>query len=247
MAFFSKSSAIFATLFCLLAAPFTLLAESDKGPWSGSAELGYVATTGNTETTNIKSRAEAIWEVDRWRDTTRFESLNLEEDDNRSAEKYLLTHKTDYKYSEKSYSFAFQSFEKDRFSGYDWQATVSVGYGRRILNTNTMQLDIEAGPGYRVSRFEEEDANGDKEEDEAILRLFGKYKWDLSDTAVFEQELTVESGADKTISKSVTSLKTTVVGQLAMKLSYTIKYTSEVPVDSRKKDTETAVTLLYEF
>lgn len=221
--------------------------EEEEGPWSGSAELGYVSTSGNTETSSIKTRADAVWEVEKWRDTTHFESLNLEEDSERSAERYYITHKTDYKFTDISYAFAFQSFDKDRFSGYDWQATASFGYGRRVLKTDTMQLDLEAGPGYRVSRLEEEDEDGDIEENEAILRLYGKYSWKVSESAVFEEELSIETGSDKTITKSVTSLKTTIVGQLAMKLSYTIKYTSDVPVDTEEKDTETAVTILYEF
>ena len=115
-----------------------------------------------------------------------------------------------------------------------------------------MTWDIEAGPGYRYSKLDDNPGNvsqgkdGDTT-DELILRLYTKYNWELSDTSTFEQTLNVESGKEATISKSVTSLKVSIVGALAMKLSYTIKYTDTVPKETKHADTETAVTLLYEF
>lgn len=214
--------------------------------WSGDAELGFVSTTGNTDTTTIKSRAKAEgdWEV--WRNTTAFDSLNTKEDDSRSAEKYFISNKTDYKFSDVSYVFGFVSYDDDRFSGFDYQATLSAGYGRTLLsNIDNMSLSLEAGPGYRISKVEDESMDDDQEE--VILRAYGNYEWQLSDSAQFGQELTVEGGDENTISKSITSLKTTIVGKLALKVAYTVKYTEEVPPENDHADTETSITLVYSF
>ncbi|MGD8559906.1 MAG: DUF481 domain-containing protein, partial [Gammaproteobacteria bacterium] len=54
-------------------------------------------------------------------------------------------------------------------------------------------------------------------------------------------------GDDETVTKSVTALTANINSSLAMKLSYTIKHTSEVPPDIEKTDTETVVTIVYKY
>lgn len=219
--------------------------DPGTGPWSGDLEFGYVATSGNTETKTVKSRADVKREVEKWRYTIHFDSLNTSEDDDRSAERYFLSNKIDYKYSDRSYLFGYASYSDDRFSGFDYQAVVAAGWGYRIIENSTMTWDAEIGPGYRINKVE--DSATEDDDREAILRAYTKYEWELSSSATFSQELQVEKGGDNTISKSVTALKTTIIGALAMKLSYTVKYTEEVPVGNKHADTETAVTLVYSF
>lgn len=213
--------------------------------WDADLEFGYVSTAGNTETTTINARADAKRETDTWRYQAHLDSLNSSEDDERSAERYYLTNKLDRKFAERSYIFGFASYEDDRFSGYDWQAVVAVGYGYRLLENDTMTWDVEAGPGYRIAELDE----GSEEEDEReiIARGHTRFTWQLSPQAVFEQEFSVESGSDNTVSRSVTSLKSTIVDRLALKLSYTVKYTNEVPENTERSDRETAVTIVYSF
>lgn len=54
-------------------------------------------------------------------------------------------------------------------------------------------------------------------------------------------------GSDTTITRAVTALQADIVGNLAMKLSYTVEHTSQVPVGVEKTDTETAASLVYSF
>ena len=44
-------------------------AEEEKSPWTSSVELGFIRTTGNTETQNIAGKADVVYEVDKWRHT----------------------------------------------------------------------------------------------------------------------------------------------------------------------------------
>jgi len=108
-----------------------------------------------------------------------------------------------------------------------------------------MQWDVEVGPGYRKSKIDAGLEGDDSEE--LIVRLSSHYSWAVSDNASFSQTVNVESGKDNTITRSVTALSTGVVGAWSLKLSYTVKYTETVPVDTQHADTETAVTLVYSF
>ncbi len=222
------------------------LAQSAETKWDGDLELGYVSTSGNSETSNMKFRADAKRTSGNWLYDAHFDSLNSEEDGTRSAEKYFVSNRVSYSYTKENYWFGYGSYEDDRFSGYDYQATVAAGIGRRLIDRGTMNWDIEFGPGYRVGKLEQETAD-EKDDKEVIGRLFSKYSWQFSPNARFVQEIGVESGSDNTTSRSVTALKTDIAGGFALKLSYTIKYTEEVPDENKHADTETAVTLVYAF
>ncbi len=108
-----------------------------------------------------------------------------------------------------------------------------------------MEWDVEVGPGYRYSKFDEDSDEDDSED--LILRLGTEYAWQITDTTSFTQSINVEAGEDNTISKSITALKTQIIGAFSLKLSYTIKYTEEVPMSTEHADQETAVTLAYSF
>ena len=84
-------------------------------------------------------------------------------------------------------------------------------------------------------------------ESEFIVRGGLNYRWILSETAEFIQALSVESGETNTYSESVTALKASLLGELALVASYTIKNNSDVVPGTEKTDTYTALSLEYAF
>ena len=73
------------------------------------------------------------------------------------------------------------------------------------------------------------------------------YKWHLSETSLFSQDLTIEAGDKNTYLESVTALSARLVGNLALVASYTIKNNSDVPSLTEKTDSYTALSLEYAF
>ncbi len=248
-----KTCSTFATsiLFITLGSSIAISASAEDTKnteeelWKGQIELGFVNTSGNTEESSIKSLAEFDRESEKWRYNIHLDSLNTESDDNRTAEKYFASNRLAFQYNEYDYSFFYASYDDDRFTGFDYQATAAIGYGRRLLNDDIRQLDVEIGPGYRESKVEDDSSAEDSQE--FIFRAAADYSWQVSETAKFTQTANVESGEDNTISKAVSALQVQINGHLSMKLSYTIKYTEEVPTENKHADTETAVTFAYSF
>lgn len=216
--------------------------EKEKEKYSGNVELGYVNTTGNTETQTINAKAKVEANYSKWRQTLKLEALNNSDEDTTTAERYFASLKTDYRFSQRDYAFGLINYDNDRFSGYNYRTSISLGYGRRVIDDSTLWLDLEGGPG---ARFSELDSG--ENQDEFIVRLAGDLGWKIGETSQFEQELSSDIGEDATITRSVTSLSAQIVGSLAMKLAYTLRHTSEVPADIEKTDTETSVTLVYKF
>jgi len=211
------------------------------GTWKADAELGLLNTNGNTKTRNITAKLKAVNDRDRWRHTFKAEALNSSEQNATTAERYFASGKSDYKFSEKSYTFGLLTYENDRFSGYDYRYTETLGYGRNVIKQDALTLDLEAGLGARQSRVT---ASGEKH-NEGLLHLAGNLGWKVSDTSMFTEDLTSDMGEKSTVSQSVTALKTKINGNLASKISYTAKYTTKVPAGITPYDTEMAVTLVY--
>lgn len=223
---------------------------AETSAWQGEVELGLLVTTGNTEETNFNSRLAFLHDVTRWRNSAEFSSLYSEAEDTTTAEKYRAALESDYKFNERQYWFLRGAYEDDRFSGYDFESSVTTGYGHRVWQDGERTfLDLSGGGGYRYNRLDEPDAKGERTEDEAIARLAAQLDYGLSDTALFRQKLSTEIGleAGNTLTESETSLQATVVDTLSMKVSYRIKHLSDPPAGSESTDTETALTLLYGF
>lgn len=233
----------------LLAASFTLptLAEQQASSWSGDLEFGYNQTEGNTEESSVLGKLAAKRSRGQWTYDAKFSGQNTEASGVRSAEQYFTSHRLAYDVNDQNYSFGYLSADKDRFSGYVYQGTLSFGYGRRLLKTPSASWDIELGPGLRVSEFKTASEAGDGKIEEPVLRLSTDFSYQLSDTAQFSQSIAVDAGSDNTVTKSVTALKTRIVGGFGLKLSYTIDYNETVPNNVVHMDRQTSVTVVYSF
>lgn len=218
--------------------------------WDGEAELGVLITSGNTEETNINGRLGVKHEVVKWRNTLELSSFYSEGEDETTAEEYRAAAATNYKFDEQQYWFLRGSYEDDRFSGYDFEATVTTGYGNRVWQEGERSfLDLSAGAGYRYNKLKEANKDGEREEEEPIVRLAGQLDYELSESALFRQILSTEVGTEdgNTISHSETSLQAAINSSLSMKVAFRVKHVSDEPEGSEDTDTETVVSLLYGF
>lgn len=233
-----------------LVAPLIVLAlvvagpghAQDEGPWSGKASLGYLSTSGNSESLNVSAAAELQYVSGRWDHLAEVSAVGAQQEEQTTAEAYLAAWKSKYSFTENNYLFGRVRWQKDKFSGYDQQMSETVGYGRRILHSDRQLLNGEAGIGLRQS-----DLRDGTSENEMILRGSLDYTLQLSENAEFTQDFLVESGSDNTFMESVTAVTASLVGELALKASYTIRRNTSVPVGSEKTDTFTAISLEYEF
>jgi putative salt-induced outer membrane protein len=222
--------------FCL--SPSVLVAQT----WSGHADLGYSATGGNTDSQSLNAEFGLAYTEGSWQHKAQLEALRSSQDGDAEAERYQFGAKTEYSLNSLSYLFGSLDYEHDAFGGIRARTTAATGYGRRLLNTDQHKLSIEAGPGLRQLRRQD----GERER-EAIARAALDYLWQLSPTSVLSQALLLETGQADTYTESVSALKLKIAGNLAAKLSYTVKHHSDVPVGLEKTDTYTLVALSYEF
>jgi len=192
-----------------------------------------------------------VHEVADWRNLADFLSVYSEADEETTAERYRATGETNYKFAEYQYWYLRGNYEDDRFSGYDFQSSVTTGYGNRVWQpSEDTFLQLSIGAGYRFNKLEEVDPEtGSRDEDQAIARFAGRFDFELSENALFRQELSAETGLEEnnTISESITSVQANLIGELALKLAYRVKHTTDAPPGSESTDTETSISVLYGF
>ncbi len=237
--------------------PFSALAgadfvEGDK-TFAGEAELGGTLTTGNSESSSIKARLSMKHELGNWENNYLLEALyneNTDSDDGSTTENesYQAGFQGNYRFDARNYTFANANYYRDPSTGYDYTLTASAGYGYRAYETEATFLDLEVGPGYLYQKLTNEEAalQGVSSEDSVVAHGVVNFESKISDNSTFKQRFVADYG-DKLLARSETSLTANIIGALAMKLSFVVRY-DEKPLDGKKStDTETNMTLLYAF
>ena len=225
---------------------------ADPKDFTLDGEFGLIFTTGNTETTSLKGRLSSSHELESWSNHYMVEALYRqdestndagEQETQTSAQKWFGSAQANYKLDNPDNRlFGFASYEDDRFSSFDFQATLAGGWNSKLWDNDTSSLSYSVGPGYSFAETSEgEDVSS------VIFRAASDYRWKLSETATFKQIMSTEVGSENTKSRSETSLSAQINGSMSLKVSLILNHNSDVEEGTENLDTETAATLVYTF
>ena len=231
------TAAIFASMLVLPCA-----AVAQERPWDASISFGYVGTTGNTDTTTYNLEALLKYDTMRWSHNAKFQALGAQENDAARAERYYLEDKSDFNLDADQYLFGKGSYTDDRFSGFEYQAAFSTGYGRYLLRNDTFNLQGFGGVGYRQNDIINAGSEG-----EVILSLGENFAWEISDSSSLIQSVTSEIGDELTVTRFEIGLESNIIDRIATKINFQARNTSKVPLGNKKTDTQTSVSLVYTF
>lgn len=239
-----KMKNIFAYNLCNLLAIFSLSASAqEESSVSTQLELGAIFTSGNTKNENIKYKVTVDWnQAEVWDYQFTSDGFRSSQDGISNAQRLYHTGSANHTINPDSYIQGRIAYENDKFSGFESQSDITVSYGRNMLQSKgNMALGLTAGLGVRRSETEL------STESVAIARLATNYNWNLSESADFIQDLSIETGSDSSIYRSETGIQTDIIENLSLKFSVKLKYQTVVPINRKKADTETAITLVLNF
>ena len=217
-------------------------AAEEESPWSGSTSLGFLSTSGNTDSTSYNAAFAIAYATNKWTHSFDAAAIGAKQTDVSTAEAYQADWKSTYDFSEHNYIFGLINWRKDRFSGVDQQLSESIGYGRRLITTPSHNLSVELGAGHRSA-----DLSDGTSESSVVGRGALEYIWTFSETAAFEQTVSVEAGPDNTFTESISEVRARLLGDFAIVFSYTLRNNSDVPVGSVNTDKFTAISIEYAF
>lgn len=238
-----KIGALVLVLSGLSALPLPARGQDDVESHEASVSLGYVGTTGNTKTHTFNTEVLSTLRFSNWEHGMKFQALASNEESRARAERYYFEDKSDYRISEAGYLYLKGHYTDDRFSGFNYQAALSGGYGRYFFQDGDFTLEGFAGVGYRVNEIRD----GGTQSEVIILSVGETLEWQLSEAATLTQNFTSEVGEELTVSKFEVGLVTNIIGQVSTKVAFQARNISDVPAGSRHTDTQTSLSLVYDF
>lgn len=210
--------------------------------WSGKAGLGASMATGNSDNQSANGAAEVTYKDHRWENVLGFMGNYGNDGDTTTAQRWEFRGQTSYGFTEKAYWFGAARYDDDRFSAYDYQASLATGLGYRFFDTEETRLWVQGGPGYRVSKERE---TGDTI-DGAIFRGNVGFERQITGTTRIVDLFLLEAGSDNTYLQNNLGLVVTITGSLGLRVGYEVRYNTDVPPGVEKTDTLTTIGLQYE-
>lgn len=232
-----------------------------KSAYTASAELGFLYKTGNTKSADIKAGFNVKHEKDKWRSVVAFNVLvkKLETEDEDGNDEFETTDnkwdvltQTNYTIGEegKNYLYANLAYEQDKFSGFESQSSFSAGWGRQLLKTETSSFFADIGPGVQYDVTRATDTDPSTSNTNLIVQAQALYTHKFNEHVEFKQyfiaKQATESG-ENSIYKSETSVTAQLIDSLQLKFAIRIDYDTEVEPEFEKTNTETSMTLVYNF
>lgn len=250
-------------------------ADESKQPSSGtlftaSAQLGILYLTGNTRSADIKTGLDLRFERGLWRSFFVFDLLvkkteieneistdEIDTSFDTTDQKWSVSSQTNYTLDATKQNYVYGSlfYEEDRFSGFDSQASMSTGWGRRWFESKEASFDADVGPGFKRDITQvtaEEIAIGmtSKTQDTLILQAQALYIRKINEHIEFKQLLVVKHAIEagqNSIYKAESSITSKLIDSLQLKLNFVIDYNSKVDDDKENLNTETSAVLIYSF
>ncbi|AMG30881.1 DUF481 domain-containing protein [Grimontia hollisae] len=245
------SSLLKPSLFYLMALPLCASANTSD-PWQSEVELGFQALSGNSDSMTINSRLGVNYTEGRYRHSSDAKFLLVEKGGVEDKRKSEFESQANYKFDPTRYIWGNVSFLDDKYGPYFKDLTMAAGLGYQAIWQEDLSLLLEIGPGYRyqtpnLDKIKSTDLILPYDVKEAILRGQAELSWQMTKSALFEGRITAISGPSNTSFEARVSVSTSLIDDLAIKLSTTKKYISEVPPGLKNLDSIFTVNMLYKF
>ena len=210
--------------------------------WSGEGQIGAFRSTGNSSNTGLTAGLSLERKGIDWRHKLTALADFQRTNGVTTREQFLFAYEPNYQLNERVYAFALAQYERDRFQGFSSRISASGGLGYRVIDTDSTQLSIKAGPAYRKTSF----INGGSTSDIAGLAALD-FDWQVADTIKVTQDASafIQSGNSTYISTS--GLEAGLGSGLSARLAYAIEHDTSPPAGAVRTDTLTRFTLIYGF
>ncbi len=214
------------------------------GKWVAEVAAGGSLSTGNTRRNALDFDGKAKYRLGRVEDRYKLKAELGRDKGVTTSQRWVAGTETNIDISNELYALGFANYEDNKFSGFLSEIEGGLGVGYRILQTSTMLLSINAGPGYRVSRLK----RPLRDEKEIFARGTALFEYQISDNAKLSNDLSVRWDSERTKIENTFAVTSKIIGSLSGRASLDARYNTNPPGALVKKtDTITKVALVYSF
>jgi putative salt-induced outer membrane protein len=226
----------------LIAIAMSGMSSAALADWTAKGELGGSMASGNSDNEALNASLEVKNTVGKWKNTFGFAGNYGNDGTATTAERWEVRGQTQYEITSRAYGFGAARYDDDRFSAYDYQASLSGGLGYKFIDNDRTKLWAQGGPGYRFAEFRD---TGESE-DGMIFRGDVGLDHQLTESTKIVDRFLVETGSDNTYLQNDIGLEVSINGSLALRVGYQVRHNTDVPPGIDKTDTLTTIGLIYE-
>ena len=213
--------------------------------WSGTAEVSFLSTSGNTSTSSFGGAFELDYKPAPWAVIFKASYLHAETDHVATAEQFASTLKGIRDLTPHVDVYVGGGYLRNRFSGIDALYTGEGGAGYKIFTGPVHTLRVELGFGYtRKDQVIGEDRGY------ASARAGLGYAWQFSKTAAFTEDASYGmdlSDSSNWIFLNKAAITAALTSTFSLKASWSQLYNNEPAPTFKKTDTTTAFALVAKF
>ena len=217
--------------------------------WTGDVFAGYNQSGGNTDkgAGSIAAQAVKKWETSSF--TLKGSAFYSQSNNKMDGQKWDALAKYSYDFGKDDLWFNFYQVlvDHDYFADIDYRVTPATGLGYHVSRTEDWTWDVDAGLGYRITRYRIDTASDD-EDPTLLLHTFMKKK--ILENAFLSEDLTVYPGLSSDAgvqTRSETIFSNPLSKDLDLEVKYIIDHNTEPSAGKKKTDTQFIVGLKYKF
>lgn len=222
------------------------VALSNEAELTGTGELGFSDSTGNTVSTSLYTALKLAYNKENYTIKSALELSYKSENGTQTEERYAFDSQVNRYYSaDKSYySFVGVKLEKSVFEDIELDSTLSVGLGKTLYNTEATNLNGQLGAGYQNTDYITAGSTSQSQV-AYIAKLDLSHK--INQQVNFTQDLSYATGTEQTKIESNTGFTIKVAEKMNLKAAYKYRNNSNPAAGAKKTDTQTLLTLTYDF
>ncbi len=194
-------------------------------------EFSYVDTSGNTDNQNLSGKLEFNKEEKKNRYYTKANALYTKDKEEETANKWSLEMRGERTFSKKFFGFIGANYITDKFSGYDYRASIGPGLGYDIIKIEKHYLKSFLSSLYNSDKSSE---GAQKSDSYLSGKAAVNYTWQFKENLKFKQSsdyLFSFKNEKKYFINSETALEAKINAKLSLGISYLINYQRLLPSD----------------
>ena len=221
-------------------------AQDKKNAFVTHAELGFIATSGNTDTTNYNLDLDIKKRWDKHMLALSFDSQYADDSGVETKNKFFTELSYDYELTDKLSFNYLVGYKDDKFSGYNYQAYTGPGLKYKVLQEKKHTLSIEGNILYSKDEL----ALTSQTNEYSGYRAKGVYEWQILENLKFTQDLSYRGEADDTNNYFVYS-KTAFISKISdifsFGINYKVDYVNVPPSSAEHSDKTLTANLIADY
>ena len=215
------------------------------GPWSGTAEVSLIATSGNSDTRTFGLGTEVTYDPGAWRWLGRISYVETEADDQLKARSQSALVEMSRPLSERLDAYARGGYLRDLFAGIERRLTAEGGLAYTVIATDPQSLQLLAGFGFTREQRVVGDALS-----LGTANATGRDRWAISETSALTEEASfvadLNTGDDWRFTNEV-AVTAALSTRLSLEVSHTLSHLNRPVPGFRKTDTILAAAMVANF